>query len=57
VGIDAAVLTKVDADAKGGSAVSIGSAIGKPIMFLGTGQNLDDLVEFDREWFLQKLLT
>jgi len=57
VGIDAAVLTKVDADAKGGSAVSISSEIGRPIMFLGTGQNLDDLVEFDREWFLQKLLT
>lgn len=57
VGIDAAVLTKVDADAKGGSAVSIGSAIGKPIMFVGTGQDLDDLVEFDKDWFLQKLLA
>lgn len=57
VGVDAAILTKVDADAKGGSAVSIGFAIGKPVMFLGTGQDLDDLVEFNREWFLQKLLT
>ncbi|MCS6785199.1 MAG: signal recognition particle-docking protein FtsY [Candidatus Caldarchaeum sp.] len=43
VGIDFVVLSKVDADAKGGSALSISHATGKPLLFLGVGQSLDDL--------------
>ncbi|ENN96331.1 cell division protein FtsY, partial [Methanocaldococcus villosus KIN24-T80] len=55
VGIDGVILTKVDADAKGGAALSIGYAIGKPILFLGVGQRYEDLIEFDPEWFVKKL--
>ncbi len=56
VGIDAVILTKMDADAKGGSAISIISEIEKPVIFVGVGQGYDDLMEFDKEWFINKLL-
>lgn len=56
VGIDGSILTKVDADAKGGAAVSIVYATRKPILFLGTGQGYDDLIPFDVNWFVDRLL-
>jgi len=56
VGIDASILTKVDADAKGGAAVSIAYLTGKPIAFLGTGQGYDDLEEFDPEVFVDQIV-
>jgi fused signal recognition particle receptor len=46
VGADAVVLTKADMDPKGGAAISIAHTIGKPLMFLGTGQGYDDIVPF-----------
>lgn len=55
VGIDAAVLTKIDADAKGGAALSIAHAVGKPILFIGTGQEYEDLIPFDEEWMINRL--
>ncbi len=55
VGIDAIVLTKIDADAKGGAALSVAYTIGKPIMFLGTGQKYKDLIPFDPEWMVNRL--
>jgi fused signal recognition particle receptor len=55
IGIDAAVLTKVDADAKGGAALSIAVATGKPIIFVGVGQEYPDLEAFNPEWFTQKI--
>ncbi|XRO75291.1 signal recognition particle-docking protein FtsY [Methanocaldococcus sp. 28A] len=55
VNIDGIVLTKVDADAKGGAALSIGYAIGKPILYLGVGQRYSDLIEFDADWMVKKL--
>lgn len=55
VGIDGVVLTKIDADAKGGCALSIAYAIGKPIIFLGIGQNYDDLIEFDAKWLVERI--
>ncbi|MFX1565774.1 MAG: signal recognition particle-docking protein FtsY [Promethearchaeota archaeon] len=55
VGIDAAILTKVDADTKGGAALSIAIATGKPIIFVGVGQEYPDLKVFDPEWFAQKI--
>lgn len=57
VNIDGVVLTKADADVKGGSAVSISYMINKPIFFLGTGQEYDDLVEFDPDQFIDELLA
>jgi len=56
VGIDATILTKVDADAKGGSALSVTYITQKPILFIGTGQKYDDLEEFDPEKFVQMIL-
>ncbi|XRO76731.1 signal recognition particle-docking protein FtsY [Methanocaldococcus sp. 10A] len=55
VNIDGIILTKVDADAKGGAALSIGYAIGKPILYLGVGQRYSDLIEFDADWMVKKL--
>ncbi len=52
--IDAVILTKADADAKGGACLSIAYEIQKPILYLGTGQNYPDLVKFTPEWFIEK---
>jgi fused signal recognition particle receptor len=56
VGIDATILTKVDADVKGGSALSVTYVTQKPILFIGTGQRYDDLEEFNPEKFVQMIL-
>jgi fused signal recognition particle receptor len=56
VGIDATILTKVDADIKGGSALSVTYVTKKPILFIGTGQKYDDLEEFNPEKFVQMIL-
>ena len=55
VDMDGVILTKVDADAKGGAALSIAYAIGKPILFLGVGQRYGDLEEFNVDWMVNKL--
>ena len=57
VDFEGVILTKVDADAKGGAALSIAYAIGKPILFLGTGQGYEDLEEFSVEWMMDKLFN
>jgi fused signal recognition particle receptor len=57
VGIDAAILTKIDADAKGGAALSIAKAVGKPIIFVGTGQKYLDLEPFNPEWMVERLFS
>jgi fused signal recognition particle receptor len=56
VGFDGAVLTKADADVRGGSALSIVYSTGKPVLFLGVGQGYDDLVPFDTPKFLRSIL-
>jgi fused signal recognition particle receptor len=56
VGFDAAVLTKVDADAKGGSSLSVSYITGKPVIYVGVGQGYEDLQPFDVEWFAERLL-
>jgi fused signal recognition particle receptor len=55
VGIDAAILTKLDADAKGGAALSIAHSIGKPILFISVGQRYGDLLPFNPEWLVNRL--
>jgi len=57
VGFDAAILTKVDTDAKGGSSLSVSYLTGKPVLFVGVGQEYDDLQPFNAEWFAEKLLS
>jgi fused signal recognition particle receptor len=56
VGFDGVVLTKMDADAKGGAAVSIVDQTGKPILYVGTGQDYGDLKEFDEREFVETIL-
>ena len=56
VDIDATLLTKVDADVKGGSALSVTYVTKKPIIFIGTGQKYEDLEEFEPEKFLELIL-
>ncbi|RZN63478.1 signal recognition particle-docking protein FtsY [Methanonatronarchaeum sp. AMET6-2] len=56
VDIDASILTKIDADVSGGSAISIAYATNNPIIFVGTGQSYDDLREFDPEWFVDEIV-
>lgn len=56
VGIDGIILTKADADAKGGAALSIGHVINKPILFLGVGQGYGDLMEFHPDWMVEQVL-
>ena len=56
VGIDAAILTKIDADTKGGSALSVTHITGKPIIYVGTGQKYRDLEEFKPEKFTKMIL-
>lgn len=57
VGIDAVILTKIDTDAKGGAALSIANAIGKPIAFVSTGQGYEDIIKFDSKWMLDRLFS
>ena len=57
IGFDAAILTKVDADAKGGSSLSVSYLTGKPVLYVGVGQGYDDLESFDAQWFAEKLLV
>jgi len=54
--IDGTILTKADADPQGGAAISISYVTGKPILFLGTGQEYEDLERFDPERIVDDLL-
>ncbi|EMA22474.1 signal recognition particle-docking protein FtsY [Haloarcula argentinensis] len=54
--IDGAILTKADADPQGGAAISVAHVTGKPILFLGTGQDYDDLEPFDPEEIVDSLI-
>ena len=55
IGVDAVILTKIDADSKGGAALSIAHTIGKPIAFVCNGQEYDDIIKFDSDWMLKRL--
>jgi fused signal recognition particle receptor len=57
LGVDGLVLTKLDADAKGGAALSTAFVTKKPILFMGVGQGYADLRRFDAEWMVQRLFA
>jgi len=52
---DGSILTKSDADSKGGAAISIAYLTHKPILYLGVGQGYEDLAEFDHDKFLDSI--
>ncbi len=56
VEINGTILTKVDADIKGGASLSVTHVTGKPIIFIGVGQNYEDIEPFNPEHFTQMLL-
>jgi fused signal recognition particle receptor len=56
IGVDATILTKVDADVKGGSALSVTYVTQKPILFVGVGQKYKDLEVFNPEKFVNMML-
>lgn len=56
VGFDAFIMTKVDADVKGGSIINACYATQKPILFLGVGQRYEDLIPFNAQWVIDRLL-
>src|SRR5215813_13755095 len=54
--LDGVILTKLDGDARGGSALSIKEVTGKPIKYLGMGESLDKLEEFRPEGLASRIL-
>jgi len=57
LGIDGLVLTKLDADAKGGAALSATYVTKKPILFVGVGQGYNDFTPFDPDWMVRRLFA
>jgi len=57
INIDGVLLTKLDADAKGGSAISMAAIIGKPILFATVGQDYEDLVSFEPDQMVGKIIS
>jgi len=57
IGMDGAILTKVDCDAKGGTAISISKSTGIPVLFLGVGQGYNDLVPFDPHKIASEIMS
>ena len=53
---DCVVLTKLDTDARGGAIITIADQLRKPVLFLGVGQGMDDIMEFSTEWYLDRVL-
>ena len=56
IGIDGVVLTKFDGDTRGGAALSIRAVTGKPILFCGMGEKLDDLEQFYPDRMASRIL-
>lgn len=54
---DAVIVTKMDVDENGGAIISISERSGKPVAFLGTGQGYEDLERFDKESFVEEILS
>jgi len=55
IGIDASVISKVDADERGGALISVVHATQKPILFLGVGQKYEDFEKFEPDKFVSKI--
>ena len=56
IGIDGVILTKLDGDTRGGAALSIRAVTGKPILFIGMGEKLDDLEQFYPDRMASRIL-
>ncbi len=56
VGIDGVILTKLDSDTRGGAAISIRQVTGKPILYVGMGEKLNDLEQFYPDRMANRIL-
>jgi signal recognition particle subunit SRP54 len=56
IGLDGVVLTKIDGDARGGAALSVKEVVGKPILFAGTGEKLEDFEPFHPDRMASRIL-
>jgi fused signal recognition particle receptor len=56
VGVDAMIFTKTDVNEKGGGMLSACLAVKKPILYIGTGQEYDDIELFDAKKFVKDLM-
>ncbi|MGD0250069.1 MAG: signal recognition particle-docking protein FtsY [Thermoplasmata archaeon] len=57
IGVDGLILTKLDADVKGGAALSATFVTKKPILFVGVGQGYSDFTKFDPDWMVERLFA
>jgi fused signal recognition particle receptor len=57
VGIDGVIFTKVDVNEKGGAILSVTHELKKPILFLGVGQKHEEFEKFEKEKFVNNLLS
>lgn len=55
IGVDVVILTKIDADARGGAALSIAHTIKKPIAFICNGQEYNDIIKFNAKWMVERI--
>lgn len=53
---DGIILTKLDTDARGGAILTVAMEMKKPIYFVGVGQEMDDILPFDLDWFIEKII-
>ena len=53
---DAVILTKLDTDARGGAILTISTELKKPILFVGVGQEFEDILEFTPDWYIERIL-
>ena len=56
VGVDGVILTKMDGDTRGGAALSIKAVTGKPILYIGMGEKLEDLQQFYPDRMASRIL-
>jgi fused signal recognition particle receptor len=56
VGVTGVILAKLDSTAKGGVVLAIADQLGVPVRFVGTGEQIDDIAEFDPWLFVESLL-
>jgi signal recognition particle subunit SRP54 len=56
VGLEGVILTKIDGDARGGAALSVKEVVGKPILFAGTGEKLDEFEPFHPDRMASRIL-
>jgi len=56
IGVTGVILTKIDTDPKGGVAISILNEIKKPIFYIGTGQEYNDIEKFSPEYIIERIV-